>query len=150
MHNKLTYNLALITLTVFLSGCYDNYVSSIPNAAVRLQLNLTSTYPTFKDNPNSYLVFDKPVQATDRVGYGGVLVYVGFDGNYYAFDLACPYEAKQNIKVTPNDLGQVVCETCGTVYDISYGVGNPTEGPSKETLKRYKTSLEGDWLHVFN
>lgn len=150
MYNQRTYNLIILSLTVFLTGCYDNYVSSIPDYPVRLQLNLTSTYPTFKDNPNTFLIFKTPVQATDRIGFGGVLVYVGFDGNYYAFDLACPYEAKQNIKVTPNELGQVVCETCGTVYDISYGIGNPKTGPSKEILKRYKVSLQGDVLYISN
>lgn len=144
------YIFCILTLTAILSGCNDNYISSIPDYPVRLQLNLTSTYPTFRDNPNSYLIFDKPIQATDRVGFGGVLAYVGFDGNYYAFDLACPYEAKQSIKVTPNDLGQVVCETCGTVYDISFGIGNPVEGPSKEILKRYKTSMQGDVLYITN
>jgi len=144
------YLFYFVTLIVILSGCDDNYISSIPDYPVRLQLNLTSTYPTFRDNPNSFLIFDKPVQATDRIGFGGVLAYVGFDGNYYAFDLACPYEAKQSIKVAPNDLGQVVCETCGTVYDISYGIGNPVEGPSKEILKRYKTSMQGDVLYITN
>lgn len=150
MKNKKKNLFYYVTLIVILSGCDDNYISSIPDYPVRLQLNLTSTYPNFKDNPNSFLIFDKPVQATDRVGFGGVIVYVGFDANYYAFDLACPYEAKQSIKVKPNDLGQLVCETCGTVYDISYGIGNPVEGPSKEILKRYKTSLQGDILYVTN
>lgn len=144
------YLFYFVTLIVILSGCDDNYISSIPDYPVRLQLNLTSTYPTFRDNPNSFLIFDKPVQATDRIGFGGVLAYVGFDGNYYAFDLACPYEAKQSIKVAPNDLGQVVCETCGTVYDISFGIGSPVEGPSKEILKRYKTSMQGDVLYITN
>jgi nitrite reductase/ring-hydroxylating ferredoxin subunit len=144
------YFFYIVILTTIFSGCDDNYISSIPDYPVRLQLNLTSTYPTFRDNPNSFLIFDKPVQATDRIGFGGVLAYVGFDGNYYAFDLACPYEAKQSIKVKPNDLGQVVCETCGTVYDISYGIGNPVEGPSKEILKRYKTSMQGDVLYITN
>lgn len=150
MYNKLTYQLIIISISVFFTGCYDNYISSIPDYPVRLQLNLTSTYPTFRDNPNTFLIFDKPIQATDRVGYGGVLAYVGFDGNYYAFDLACPYEAKQNVKVTPNELGQVVCETCGTVYDISYGIGNPVKGPAKEMLKRYKTIPQGDVLYISN
>jgi nitrite reductase/ring-hydroxylating ferredoxin subunit len=152
MHNKLTYNLVFITLTVLLSGCNDNYISSIPDYPVRLQLNLTSTYPTFKDNPNSFLIFDKPVQATDRVGFGGLLIYAGMEPNqYFAFDLACPYEAERTTRVTPSDyFGRVVCETCGSVYEINSSGAFPIEGPSKEPLKQYKTSLQGDWLHVFN
>ena len=130
---------------------FRSYVASIPNYYVSLQLNLTSTYSTFKNSVNQYLIFNKPVNANDLIGFGGVLVYTGFDGNYYAFDLACPHEApEQNLKVVPNEEGKAVCETCGTVYNISYGIGDPIEGPSKETLKRYKTSLQGDWLNIYN
>lgn len=152
MRNKNKYLYCIVALMVILSGCDDNYVSSIPNYPVNLQLNLTSTYPTFKNNPNSYLLFEKPITVSDRVGFGGVLLYVDFDGDYYAFDLACPYEAKQNIKVIPNDdsFGQVVCNTCGSVYNLTSGSGLPKEGPSKEPLKRYRTSPQGDWLYVFN
>lgn len=137
-------------LILILSGCDDNYISSIPPYPVNLQLNLTSTYPTFRNNINSILLFEKPIQVNDLVGFGGILMYVDFNGNYCAFDLACPHEADQKIKVVPNDLGQVVCEGCGTVYNISYGIGDPVKGPSKEVLKKYKTSLQGDWLYVFN
>lgn len=152
MKNKKKYLICVfVVLIVVLSGCYDNYISSIPNYPVRLQLNLTSTYSTFKNSVNQYLIFNKPVNANDLIGFGGVLVYTGFDGNYYAFDLACPHEApEQNLKVVPNEEGKAVCETCGTVYNISYGIGDPIEGPSKETLKRYKTSLQGDWLNIYN
>lgn len=151
MYFKNTYKkkLLLLILPVVLTGCYDNYISSIPDYPVSLELNLTSTYPTFRNSVNESLVFEKPVKATDRVGFGGILVYSGFDGNYYAFDLACPHEADSKIKIKANDLGQAVCETCGSVYDISYGVGNPVSGPSKEVLKRYKTALQGDNLIIY-
>ncbi len=151
MITKLKHIILFSLLIASLSGCYDNYISSVPNLAVRLQLNLTSTYPTFKNSVNQYLIFNKPLNETDRIGFGGVLVYTGFDGNYYAFDLACPHEApEQNLKVVPNDEGKAVCETCGTIYNISYGIGDAIEEPSKEPLKRYKTSLQGDWLYINN
>jgi nitrite reductase/ring-hydroxylating ferredoxin subunit len=141
--------LLLLILPLIMSGCDDNYISSIPVYPVSLELNLTSTYPTFRNSANEYLIFEKPVKATDRVGFGGILVYSGFDNNYYAFDLACPHEALAKTKVKPNDIGQAVCETCGTVYDISFGIGNPASGPSKEALKRYKTALQGDLLIIY-
>lgn len=130
------------------AGCNDNVLSSIPDFPVYLELNLTSTYPTFRNSYNKSLLFKKPVLATDRIGYGGILVYTGLDGKYYAFDMSCPYEAKQSILVYPNDKGQVVCEGCGSVFDIGYGIGNPSSGKAKETLKRYKTSLPGDVLFI--
>ena len=146
---KFFKNLFLILLfpSTF-SSCYDNVISSIPDYPVRLQLNLTTTYPTFKNSVNQHLLFEKRIFETDMIGYGGILVYSGFDGIYYAFDMACPYEAKSTIKVYPNDVGQAVCKECGSVYDIGYGIGNPSSGPAKEVLKRYKASISGDVLYI--
>lgn len=98
---------------------------------------------------NQFLVFKTPIKATDRIGFGGILVYSGFDMMYYAFDLACPVEVNQKIRVVPNDLGQATCETCGSVYNLSFGIADPIKGPAKETLRRYKTAVQGDLLIVF-
>lgn len=138
---SLLINLALVS-------CNDTYVSSIPDFPVWLQLNLTSTYPTFRNSYNKFLTFEKPIIETDRVGYGGILVYTGFDGQYYAFDMSCPYEHKAKIKVHPNDIGQAICDSCKSVYDIGYGIGNPSSGKSKEVLRRYKANLSGDILSI--
>lgn len=141
-----------------LISCDDTYISSIPDYPVYLELNLVTTYPIFRNSYNKYMTFLKPVTAIERIGYGGVLVYSGFDGAYYAFDMSCPYEHKSTVRVYPNDLGQAVCEKCGTVYDIGYGVGNPskrirtnlpdTTALAKEVLKRYHTSFSGDVLYI--
>ena len=144
----LKYYLLVLILAGSFTGCNDNVISSIPDFPVYMELNLTSTYPTFRNSVNKYLLFEKGVFVTDRTGFGGILVYTGFDGEYYAFDLSCPYEAKQNIRVHPNDTGQAVCEGCGSVFDIGYGIGNPSSGKAKETLKRYKAVLNGDILII--
>ena len=146
--NSIKYYLFVGLLVLQFVSCDDTYKSSIPDFPVYLDLNLTTTYPTFKNSYNKYLIFDKKINVNDYIGYGGILVYTGFDGEYYAFDLACPYEVKQNIIVHPNDKGQAICDSCKTVFDISYGIGNPTSGPSKETLRRYKTNLSGDILYI--
>ena len=130
-----------------MASCDDSIQSSIPDYAVYLELNLTSTYPNF-NSPNQSLIFPKRIIETDRIGYGGILVYIGFDNQYYAFDMSCPYESKASIKVYPNDIGQAVCETCGTVFDIGYGIGNPSSGPAKEVLKRYRANVSGNILYI--
>lgn len=142
------YYLFLSILVISFAGCNDNVISSIPDFPVYLDLNLTSTYSTFRNSTNKFMLFEKPVIATDRIGYGGILVYTGLDKEYYAFDMSCPYEAKQNIRVYPNDLGQAICEGCGSVFDIGYGIGNPSSGKAKETLKRYKAIFNGDILII--
>jgi nitrite reductase/ring-hydroxylating ferredoxin subunit len=141
-----------IALAVFISlplvGCNDNVISSIPDFPVYLELNLTSTYPTFRNSFNKYLLFEKQVFVTDRIGYGGILVYTDLNGEYCAFDLSCPYEAKPTIRVEPNTTGQAVCEGCGSVFDLTSGIGNPISGKAKEVLKRYKATLSGDILYI--
>lgn len=144
-----------ILATIFFS-CNDNYVSSIPSYPVNLQLNLTSTYPNFKNSWNQFLIFDKRIFESDRIGYGGILIYSGGlddSGNtaYFAFDMACPYEAQSKVRVYPveDSLGEVKCEKCGSVYDVSFGFGNPTSGPSTEILRKYKTTITNDVLYVY-
>lgn len=154
--SKLKYYLSVAFLAISLAGCDDNIHSSIPDLPVSLRLNLTSTYPTFKNSVNQFIIYKTRINETDYIGYGGILICTGisFDdyGNslYYAFDMACPYEAKSTIRVYPDTTGlpQVICEQCGSVYDISFGNGNPISGPSKEFLKRYRASLSGDVLYI--
>lgn len=145
---KNSVTIFLFIVSLFFVACDDTYVSSIPDYPVNLQLNLTTTYPTFKNSYNQYILFEKRVFETDRIGFGGIMVYSSFEGNYYAWDMACPYEANKNIKVRPNDIGQAVCDSCLSVFDLGFGVGNPSSGPAKEVLKRYKVTVSGDYLYI--
>ncbi len=148
------YQFFCFLLAFSFASCDDNYYSSIPDYPVNLQLNLTSTYPTFKNSTNQFLLFKTRKFDSDRIGYGGILVYSGLSlddsGNtqFYAFDMSCPYEVKPDVRVFPNDRGQAICEKCGSVYDIGFGNGLPSSGPSKEALKRYRTMLSGDYLII--
>lgn len=149
MKNRKLHIISLFIFFIMISGCEDRYISSIPNYPVSMQLNLTTGYPTFKDNVYQVLTFTQPRHDhIDYIGYGGVLVICGLSSTnaepfqYYAFDMACPYEADQNIRVIPNESGQAICESCGSVYDIGMGYGTPSkDSPSKEFLKSYKCRL---------
>ena len=135
-------------ISLFLISCDDTYISSIPDYPVYLELNLITTYPIFRNSTNRSLTFITPITAVERTGYGGILVYSGFDGAYYAFDMSCPYEHLSTVRVYPNGVGQAVCEKCGSVYDIGFGIGNPSSGKSREVLKKYKTIYSVDILIV--
>ena len=158
MKKAIKYYFISAVFSLFLTSCNDTIISSIPDYPVYLELNLSSTYPIFRNSINASLTFTKPITAIDRIGYGGILVYSGFDGAYYAFDMSCPYEHLSTVRVYPNGQGQAVCQKCGTVYDIGYGVGNPskrirpnlpdTTALSKEVLKRYHTALSGEVLYI--
>lgn len=144
-------------LTGFLTACYDNYVSSVPSMPVSLKIDISGQYNTFKNSTNEFIVFEKPPQYLDRVGFAGIIVYsaVNFDDNgnsvYYAFDMACTHELTQSAKVYPvaGDFGKVKCAKCGTVYDVSLGFGNPVSGQSKEILRKYKVTVTETSLYVY-
>lgn len=46
----------------------------------------------------------------------------------YAYDLACPYEGKKDIKVAYIDVGKVKCNECGSVFITIYGDNIPGRG----------------------
>lgn len=158
MLNKrlITYYLLIVLLSIPIVSCKDNVQSSIPDYPVYLQLNLTAQYSTFRNSSGQFLIFEKGITTYDRIGFGGVVVCTGItldDNNetqYYAFDMACPYELKNTVKVHPDKTGlpQLVCDKCGSVFDITFGSGHPLSGPTKEYLKKYRTSLSGDVLYV--
>lgn len=150
-------NIIVFTLLVsLLTACDDNYVSSVPTAMVSLKIDLSGQYNTFKNSTNVFLKFEKPVYEADRVGFAGIIIYSGinFDDNgnsvYYAFDMACTHEIKQDAKVYPVEgkYGQVKCIKCGSIYDVSLGFGNPISGPSKEILRKYKITSTENYLYV--
>ena len=166
---SLIRNIVVVTMTcLFLAGCDDTYISSIPDYPVYLELDLVTVYPIFRNSTNKYLTFITGVTPNlpiiYRMGYGGIIVNSGVTkddyGNsiYYAYDMSCPYEHKSTVRVYPNDLGQAVCEKCGTVFDIGYGAGNPTKRIrtnlpdtiplTKEYLKRYRASFSNNVLYI--
>lgn len=119
------------------SGC-DGYESSIPDYAVNMERNI---YVCNLDSPGSYYTNENNI-ATESYGYGGILVVHAWDGNYYAFDRACPVEVNRKVKIrsTKQDL-IFKCDSCNEEYDLSFGTGIPTKSISKEALKRYHVSI---------
>lgn len=152
-----TFLFPSIFLIVVFTACETNYRSPIPNYPVGLRVDLTGPYNNFKNSSNQFLLFEKPPLTTDRVGYGGIMLYSGLMpddyGNtvYYAFDMACPHEAKRTVKVYPvqDSLpGIVRCEECGSEFNVAYGFGDPVKGPATKLLKRYRVRLAGEMLFV--
>jgi nitrite reductase/ring-hydroxylating ferredoxin subunit len=139
-------HLLLFVLLAGLSGC-DGYVSSIPDMEVYLKRNLTTEkLNTF----GAYLYVTEPVLAIDRIGFGGLLIVHAQDNIFYAVDLACPHEVDPDVRISPPDvMGICKCPTCGEEYDMSYGMGTPRKGISKETLKHYNVSFDdNDYIIV--
>lgn len=88
-------------------------------------------------------------------GFGGVLLIMGMnpfsagDVIPLAYDLACPVECKEYIRVyvDPESL-DAVCPECGSHYDVTLSGGAPISGPAltgsvKYALQRYNAYPSG-------
>ncbi len=152
---KNTGYIFLLGLIISFAACENKYKSPIPDVPVEISLKMLSYNPTFGDVINDTLIFTYPRQYPPfAVGYGGVMVMVGYDENlstrYYSYDLSCPYEADAHVRVYPDDEGYAVCRKCNSRYYITDGWGRVSRGPSKFPLKRYQTDYVNNYLIVRN
>lgn len=139
-------HLSILFLLLALSGC-EGYISSIPDSPVYLKRNInTENLSPF----GAYLYLTAPVLATDKIGFGGLLIYHAQDNVFYAVDLACPKEVSANVRISaPDDAGMCKCTTCGEIYDMSFGQGTPTKNIAKEPLRHYTVTFdENDFIFI--
>lgn len=90
-----------------------------------------------------------PFTANTYVGFGGVLLIGGIDpfttepNVPLAYDLACPVECSQSVRVyIDSERLEAVCPECGSRYDVVMAGGSPVGGPAltgtyKHGLRRY-------------
>ena len=90
-----------------------------------------------------------PFNANTYVGFGGVLLIGGIDpftsetNVPLAYDLSCPVECSQTVRVAVNQENlEAVCPVCGSHYDVITAGGSPVSGPAltgkyKYGLRRY-------------
>jgi nitrite reductase/ring-hydroxylating ferredoxin subunit len=151
-NHKNHFNHIKITVLIFFlclsTSCEDEYVSPIPYREVYLTLDLTSRDYKLKVpwQTDTFTVYRKDLAATDRLGYGGIIVINGYgEGNInlFAYDMACPNESNPLIRVEQYNTLYARCPKCGAVYDIAYGNGNTVSG-SKNYLKVYRISRTGE------
>ena len=71
--------------------------------------------------------------ASSQTGFGGVLLVGDINGNPAAYDLACPIEKNQNIRIQYDDRrNDAYCAHCGSRFSVINNYGKPTEGPAAE------------------
>lgn len=75
-------------------------------------------------------------------GFGGVLLVCDALGNPLAYDLACPVECRQDVRISvnPDDNYLAECPECHSRYDVFSLYGNSVSGPAADRgygLRRY-------------
>lgn len=144
------YPVIALLCGILLLACEDTKVnqrSPIPDMPVSYSLNILRDAPIL-NTPGGYVEVTVPDKVNQYLGYGGLLIFCGFDNKYYAYDLACPHEHKREVKIKASMVGTAVCDSCKTVFDVGFGSGFANSGPSKYPLRQYRVTRSGDYLRV--
>ncbi|TAJ14641.1 Rieske (2Fe-2S) protein [Marinilabiliaceae bacterium JC017] len=137
---------AILVMSLFiLAACKSDRDEIIPNVSFSIKINVNDD-PEYSET--SFIV--KRDLSGRPAGVCGVVIYRLTSDTYYAFDLMCPYEKRYNCLVEKKDDMTYKCPCCGSEFMIGTETGSILEGPSKWPLKAYQTSVNGNWLSVWN
>jgi nitrite reductase/ring-hydroxylating ferredoxin subunit len=145
-------SLLLLLFIVSAFSCDAPYRSPIPYAPVNLSLDLRTTDSELNAK-YAYKTIFEPRYASERIGFGGILIINGFGENsvdLYAYDLACPVEVQRSVRIVPDEKTGMTaaCPKCGAVFDIANGNGTPRSG-AKLYLKSYQVIRNGsEWEYL--
>lgn len=141
------HTILIITL-VLLSACETevNRINPVPDAPVNYTLNIMRDAPALDIQGNS-ITITRPMTQNQYIGYSGLIVVHGLDDNFYAFDLCCPHEHQRDTRVECSMIS-ATCPKCGSTFDIGFGTGMPSDGPSEYPLRRYTVTQSGYNLHI--
>ncbi len=153
---RLSYAIAsAIICSLSLCSCHDTVDSErIPYAPVHVDLSGQGTWDTygvhafgqgrkFIRTGNSVDQEPKNFHYSDlsATGFGGLLLVGDLENMPLLYDLACPVERKQSVRVSYNpDTQLATCPQCGSQYNVCEHFGSPVSGQAfqhKWGLKRY-------------
>lgn len=142
-----------VPLLCVLSACDSLVDDRIPAFPVTIRLSDTGTWNTYGvAGFGVYRYFNRqtrepanfPFTEQTFTGFGGVLLIGGmnpFEGNTQAplaYDLACPVECRQDIRVKIDPATyDAVCPVCGSHYDVTMAMGAPKSGPAADGKHKY-------------
>lgn len=150
MLNKLIVLIAFVG-AVALAGCDHVDNKRIPPAAVHVPFNTVGDWHRYGvAGAGQYKYFikadrepaDYPYTALSHTGFGGILLISDIFGNPKAYDLACPVEARSDVRIRMvADEMIAECPVCHSTYDVVTNYGNPLAG---------KAAVEGYGLCIYN
>jgi hypothetical protein len=139
-HKYLFFSLCVILCLFF--ACKKKNKDPIPEAYISFYLNISSTL---------YLNL-ATVGGWEYItgGYKGIVIYRKSSEEFIAFERACPNDWEIDsafVSVEPSGL-ILKCKSCSSEYLILDG--SIVKGPTSIPLKQYKTSFDGQTLHIYN
>ena len=152
-----------IATTLTLTACHTADDNRIPPAPVRIEFPTVGTWQTYGVTAalstrqfikSQRKPADFPYTDASATGFAGVILAGAFTGEPLAYDLACPVEMKQNIRIAiDTNTNTAICHTCGSTYDI-FRTGTPLSGPAADkgyALTRYRVTYGNtplDYIHI--
>lgn len=134
----------LVLTFVLVVGSCDKQTphETIPNVAVDIYIDINSTLYVQLNTIGGWLYLTG--------GYKGILVYRVSEDEFVAYDRTCPYDPYVTDSRLEMDMGNLivvdtVCKSKFVILD-----GSIIEGPATVPLKRYRTTFDGNILHIFN
>lgn len=109
-----------------------------PIVPVHLELSLRSSQWRVLSSPGTIVVIAAPHSASDRVGYGGIIVaHALIEDRYYAYDAACPVERDADVRLSVDGL-VLRCPQCHSTFDPLHSHGAPISGVAHVPLRQYR------------
>ncbi|WP_348797574.1 Rieske (2Fe-2S) protein [Flavobacterium adhaerens] len=138
------YILLLITVP-FIFGCSDNENSNknpyIPNYNFSVDINTNlPLYSNLKYESNAVYYAD--------AGARGIIIFNIGNGNYNAFDAACPNQELSSCSTMTIKGINAVCACDSEEYLLF--TGQAISGDFPYTMKQYKVQVTGDVIRVYN
>ena len=130
-------------ISALLFSCKDSHESPIPSY-YQVYLDIDFQTPRDKDLKGipSYQIYTEAniVKGKEMIGFGGILVVHALNGEYKAFDLACPKESNSSVRVHIEDDYNAVCPVCGSRFEVilNSSSGMCISGPAKYPLRYYQ------------
>lgn len=125
-------------------SCQEN-TNRLPNVYVNIVLDLNKPEFSELNTPGNFIYITG--------GIAGIIVYHDLDGQYKAFDRACPYDFYScggRVEVKDIGTGVVVDSSCcGSEFSIT-NEGAVLKGPARTPLKRYRVQYnpEANTLYI--
>lgn len=140
-----------VTAAMALGSCHTLDDDRIPVTPVLIQFQSVAVWDAYGvPGAMSYRYFIKSERkpagysytAMSATGFGGVLLCGDVNGQAVAYDLACPVERNQSVRVSINtDTYVAECPVCHSTYDVFTLSGHPLSGPAAQEgygLRRYR------------
>lgn len=134
-----------LLMVLTLTSCEEINDDRIPPLAVNIEFSnvgMWNTYGVAAAPDYRYFVKSErlpsnfPYTELTYTGFGGVLLVSDIMNMPRAYDMACPVEAKNTVRIyIDREKLQAVCPQCGSRFDVFDNAGYPLSGPAAE--KRY-------------